>query len=43
LPPMTPTLGDVARAARAAHAAAAKARIAVDDDTTTNSLESTPR
>ena len=32
LPPMNPPLGDIARQARAAHAAAAKAEVIVDTD-----------
>jgi hypothetical protein len=32
LPPLSPTLGEIARAARAAHAAAAKAQMVLDPD-----------
>jgi hypothetical protein len=33
LPPLNPTLGDIAREARAAHATAQKAQMVVDSDT----------
>ena len=43
LPTLSPTLGEIARAARAAHAAAAKAQMVLDPDAdadnTTNPLE----
>ena len=32
LPPLNPSLGEIARQARAAHAAAAKAQVVVADD-----------
>jgi hypothetical protein len=43
LPPLSPTLGEIARAARAAHAAAAKAQMVLDPDadTVTNPSEKT--
>ena len=39
LPPLNPPLGDIARLARAAHAAAAKAQVVVETDTAQQKAE----
>ena len=42
LPPLSPTLGEIARAARAAHAAAAKAQMVLDPDADADSATNPP-
>jgi hypothetical protein len=43
LPPLSPSLGDIARAARAAHAAAPKAQVVVADDAQPQSEGTSPQ